>query len=384
MASVVLVVNGVPFDNFTSISVSRSIENFCGTFSFDCTAADQIAFPIRRGSHAVVMVNGERIVTGWVESISPSISATDHSVSISGRDVTCDLVDSTLAASSVELNPPVTLESIIRQVLDALELDLEIENRVTDLTPFGSDDLVACEAGQGAFDFIEQHARKKQVLITTDGRGRIVIARAENTDANYLFINRYDGAENNVLDSTAKYDDSQRFNKYVVQSQGNMVGANSAGSANLDDLVNVTSNAAFDDGVRKGRVLHLMAEQSALAGTAYDRAVWEASVRKARSMTYSAKLDGVVDEFDEPFAFNRLAYVRDDACGIDATMFVKSVAFSISMSGSETSFELAEQGAYSLELNQPKAQKRVNKIGKYMNDDEEAAETQIGGEHANQ
>lgn len=377
MDRVLLAVNGVPFHNFTKISVSRSIENFCGTFDFEATAADQRGFPIGRGAHIGVMVNGRRIVTGWVEKISPSISSSDHMVSISGRDVTCDLVDSTLAANSVELNPPITLEGIIQAVLDAIGLKLTIKNNVAGLEPFGSDDLVACEAGQGAFEFIELHARKKQVLITTDGNGTIVITRAETVNGDYRFTNRRDGAFNNVLSSSASYDDSQRFNQYVVQSQGNMVGANKSGAANFDDLVNVTSNAAVDSEVRRGRVLHLVAEQSALSGTAYDRAVWEASVRKARSMTYSATLDGITDDNGAAFEFNRVVMVDDDAAGINALMLVKSVSFSIDSSGSETSFEMAERGAYTLELNQPKAQKRVNKIGKYFNDDLETTE-QLG------
>lgn len=374
MAEVRLIIDNVPCFNFKSIQISRSIENFCGTFSFTATAADQQAFPIRRGAYAVVTINGEPVVTGWVETISPSISATDHMVNIGGRDVTCDLVDSTLAADSVELTTPVTLVSIIQQVLDALGLELEIVNNVPSLEPYGADDLVACEAGQGAFDFIEQHARKKQVLITTDGRGRIVIARAETTQAAFRLTNMIGNSSNNVLDSSAVYDDSQRFNRYIVQSQGNMVGANSFGESDFDDIVNVTSQAAIDNQVRRGRVLHLVAENSALSGTAFDRATWEASVRKARSMTYSANVDGITDYDDMPHAFNRLIMVEDFACDISARMLIKSVAFSISDGGADTSFELATEGSYTLELEQPAPRKRTNKIGDEFNEDEDESE----------
>lgn len=359
-----LEVDGVPFSNFLSFSVSRSIETFAGTFSFTASDADRKLFPIKLGSKVRATINGKPVLTGWVEAISPSVDAGSHSVDIQGRDVTGDIIDSTLNAGSVELVPPVTLADIINKVQSVVGTRLKVVNNVQGLSAYTPEEIVSCKAGDGAFAFLEKFARTRQVLLNTDGAGNITISRNSKERLEFSLVNRKDGIGNNVLSSSAKYDNSQRFNRYLVVSQSNLVGSNEYGIPNLDDLIATISAPVIDSEIRSSRVLYLISEKNASSGQAKDRAIWECNVRKARSRTYSAKVDGVtVPGTTDPFPVNRLVQVYDEDAGISATMLIKSVSFSVSPSGEETSLELINKDSYTLETSEPGTSSRSNPLG---------------------
>lgn len=358
-----LEVDGVPFGNFKSFSVNRSIETLCGSFSFTASDADRKVFPIKLGSRVKATVNDVPILTGFVESISPAISIDSHDVQIQGRDITADLVDSTLNAGSVEIVPPVSLVDVINKVQAAIGSSLEVVNNVPDLKPIAVEDLVSCKAGQGAFEFLEKFARKKQVLLNTDGRGRIVISRNSREEIDFSLVNRRDGIGNNVLSSSATYNNSERFNRYIVVAQSNLVGANNFGIDDIGDLADVQSKPAIDPDIRSSRVLYLTGEKNFNSSDAYERALWEKNVRRARAWTYSAKIQGlVIPGTDEPIPVNRLVLVVDEDASISAKMLIKSVSISSSESGSESSLELVDSTSYTLETSKPEKEAETNPL----------------------
>lgn len=359
-----LEVDGVPFDTYLSFSVSRSMENFSGSFSMTATDADVKGFPIKLGSLVKATINGFPILTGYVEKTSPSVSASSHEVTIDGRDVTADLIDSTLDASSVELTTPISLEEVIARVQAAVGTRLKVINNVPGLKPYGADELVSCKAGDGAFAFLEKFARKRQVLLNTDGLGNITISRNSEEEAEFAIFNDKDGnLLNNVLSSSASYDNSDRFRDYVVVSQANLTTTPSFGDEpDLDAMVSVKSSVITDSEIRPGRTMVIVAEKNSSIAEAIERAKWEANVRKARSRTYSVTLDGLVmPGTSKPYPINRLVEVSDEAVSIFSIMLVKSASFSVSADSSETSLELVNPDAYTLELAEPEKKSKAKK-----------------------
>lgn len=320
---------------------------------------------IKCGSNVKATINGFPILSGYVEKISPSVSASDHSVSIEGRDITADLIDSTLNAGSVELVPPVTLEQIIARVQTAVGTEIKVINEVPGLKPYGLDELVSYKAGDAAFSFLEKFARKRQVLLNTDGKGAIVISRNSKESAPFSIVNRrVDNGANNVLSSSASYDFSERFRDYVVVSQANLVGSSNFGEPDLDAVVSVKSGVVTDTEVRKGRVLNIVAEKNSSIAEALERAKWEANIRKARSLKYSVTLDGItIPGTPNPYQINRLVEVIDEVANISSVMLIKSASFSVSASSSETSLELTSPDAYTLELEEPEKKSQAKKKG---------------------
>ena len=156
--SMKLVVDGVEYTNFTSLSCRQSIEQFAGTFSFSAIEVDgnfnEKSYPIKIGSLCRVTIDNVPVLTGYVEVVNVSINEDSHSVTISGREVTCDLIDSTLPGSLEFPGQTISLEAIINKVQKLFNLNLKIINEVPNLLYFEPNEIASPQSGQSAFDFI--------------------------------------------------------------------------------------------------------------------------------------------------------------------------------------------------------------------------------------
>ena len=358
-------VNGQPYTGFTSLNYSRSMENLTGQFSFVATNADNTEFPIKAGDECAILVNDTPIITGFIDALSPSLSTSSNLVNIQGRDKTADFVDSTLNAGSVELVAPISLKEVIEKTVASLGQSLKVINNVSGLEDFTAEDLISAEAGQNAFDFVEKFARKRQVLLTTNGIGDIVITRSSDEIIDYEIVNRFGGDENNVKTSSIAYNNSRRYNQYIMVSQANLTSLNNFGIADLDQVVDSKNDPVIDSEIREGRVLHLVAEKSSSPEQNRLRATWEANFRKAQSQKYNSTTDDfALPRTNEPFPVNALVPVVDDSAGITAIMLIESVGLSLDSSGgTETSFGIVPRNAYSLKLEEPVNEKKANAIG---------------------
>lgn len=355
----------VPYDNWKSLSFSRSMENLNGQFSFVASKADDGQFPIKRRSKCRVLINSVPVITGFIDAMTPAVSVDENAINVQGRDRTADFLDSTLNAGSVELQEGITLQGIIEKTVQSLGQDLEVIDEVGDLEPFSINDLASSEASEGAFDFCEKFCRLRQVLLTTNGDGNLVITRSSEQLIDFALINRKDGVENNVKTASISYDDSQRFNRYIVVSQGNPIGLNLGGAPDLDQIVDSEGAEAVDEEIRTGRVLYLTAEKSATPDDNRKRALWEANWRKSQSLKYNATSDDfTIPETGEPFTINRLIKVQDQDNDVQAIMLIEAISISSSVDGGTiASFGLVPRDAYTTKLEQPVVQEASSQIG---------------------
>ena len=100
MSKILLEVNGVRYDGWTEVTVSKSIENLCGSFDFSTTVKESAGLVIQNDLKAQdevkIFIDDTLILTGNIESLSISYSTSDHSIRVSGRDKTGDLIDSSI------------------------------------------------------------------------------------------------------------------------------------------------------------------------------------------------------------------------------------------------------------------------------------------------
>lgn len=358
---------GVRYTNFLSISVERSIENITGTFNFVATFSDQLTFPIKRGSPCRVFVNNTAVLTGYVEKIDIAYSDNQHTVSCQGRDGSCDIFDSQVDGD-IEFKPPVTLETVIRETAKRINIpNVTILNEAGNIPPFEQKDLVSSRIGQTAFNFMETYARKRQVFITTDGQGKIMLARGSSQ--HILLGGLYNqvgdpGLRNNIKSCTVSFDDTNRFNVYRCKSQGNPVVLNFTGESPSPQIVNRVADSN-DPAIRPTRVLVFNAENSSDGDDVQKRAVWETNVRRARAMTVKVTVYG--DSYDgvNPWRVNRLVQVIDDFANINATLLIKSISFNLSVdSGTTTTLELVTPDGFTPEPTLSKDKEKANVLGK--------------------
>lgn len=358
--SLALRLNGVNYTDFINASVARSMETAASAFTFTSSANPDNLFPIKNGDLIEVLADGQTISIGYVENVSINYDSGSHTISIKGRSLLADLVDSTVGEIK-EFEGQVNFEDICRTVLDSLTLtDIKIINEAGKIDNFDSSDITSAETGQNAFDFLEKFARKRQVLLTTDGDGNLVITRAGNILLPASLKNVIDANDNNILSATLDDNKSDLFNRYTANSQLNPVNLKPGSNAK-----HIADQAAsrFDTFNRKSRVLEFNAEESSDSFTLHDRAGWEANIRRSRSKTYKAKVqghsvDGIVWE---P---NRLHRVDDDFTGTHATLLLKAVTYNFDLSGgSTTMLGFTNKFAYTLKVEQTARDASTNEFG---------------------
>lgn len=365
---ITLEIGGIKYINFVSISVERSIENVYGTFNFAATIAQGDPFPIKVGAPCRIFVNNTPIVTGYIDKLEVKSNATQRLVNGSGRDLTCDIYDSQVDGD-IEFVPPVTLENVIKITASKINMpNIKIINEAGTIDPFQQSDLVSARIGETAFSFIEHYSRKRQVFVTTDGLGNIVLARGSTQQivlgGLYMFYDDTNSFnKNNILDSSSSIDFTKRFNLYRCKSQDNIAAIYTADGITSDSIVD-RDGTAVDASIRKTRILNFNAESSSDDGDAINRAVWEANIRRSRSSVYTVTVQG--DSYDgiNPWRVNRLVQVIDEPAGINAQLLIRSINFSLSVDqGTTTTLELVTPDGYTPKADLSNKEKRSNDLG---------------------
>ncbi len=348
----ILEVDGVQYTNFTEATVDIRLDALTNTFSFDAVAPNGEPLPFKGGEECKVIVDGETQLTGFIEIVAVIYDGGDHTIRIQGRDKTADLLDSTIDTIDDLRGDNLTLKSVIEKVIDQLGLSIKVIDQVTPKPFSATEDIASPEPGDNAFAFIEKYARKRQVLLTSDSDGNIVIATNSGQDADGAVQHIIGADDNNVIRSSFSFDTTGRFNAYKAASGLNPVALNQAGDSDLASLVN-QGGGVFDSAIRKGRQLILISETPFGSNDCKERARWEADVRKARGLAYSASVSGFrvgVDSGDL-WQINRIYQITDDFIGKVEPMLCNSVTFTIDLEGGrQTTLGFVGQKAYTLIL----------------------------------
>lgn len=353
-------VGGKEYTDFLSAGVDRAVDALAGVFSLQATAKVGETYPIRVGQSCKVFVAGVKQVDGFVESVDVSYSAGGHTISISGRDKSADLIDSTIGPN-IDLKGPITLAGICKTVIRNMGISIGVVDNTSGLTPFADNEIASAEIDKQGFAFLESFARQRQVFLSGDGAGNLVITRAGLTKAGTGLQNVIDGQKNNIKESSSTNDISLRFNLYDVAAQLNVSAFDTQVSST--DIAN-QNGSALDGDIRSSRRLYFQAEKSANGNTSKERATWEANIRRARSSKYSATVAGFQQEDGSLWSLNQLVNVNDDFADIRADMLAWALKFRYSANGgSTTSIDLVPPDALKLIAEEPVRQKKTDSIG---------------------
>lgn len=351
-----LEVNGTQFNNFTEAEANISLDTLAGSFRFVAVSKTDIDFPIKEGDSCRVIADGEAVITGFVDIVDGSYDTETHIINIEGRSKTADLIDSALE-EAVDFLPPVTLQSLTEQVI--AEADIDTIDVVVDVTidAFGDGEVESSAAGEPIFDILEKYARKRQVLITTNADGDIVYTRGSG-ESSVATLTNNPAKDSNIKSARWRNDNSERFNKYFVRSQQNVSGLVLAGITKAADVVDQKSQVAIDDAIRDTRKLVINAESSSDKDQATPRAVWEANIRRTRSFSYSAIVQGHSHP-EGVWAFNTLVNVDDiwarkGGKPLNDQLLINSLSFRFNLTeGSTTNITCVAADAYTVQASEP-------------------------------
>jgi prophage tail gpP-like protein len=305
-----------------------------------------------------------RLVSGYVDSIAIDYYMAEerqtHTMTIKGRSILQDLVDSTINAEYIE---SVNFETMTRNVLDLLGLkDISIINKVGKLEPFVNE-IQSAGIGISAFDFLSSYAEKKQLLLNETSRGDLVIQRASNKKReNVKLVNNLDRQEEcNIKSASFELNIDNRFYKYICDSQMNP--ALQKVELTKEELTNQKSDS-LDTLIRPSRQFELNSSEDVAYEDVIQRAIWERNVRRARSFNYSCVVSDHLAQDDEVWRLNELVYVNDKFCELDGYFLVKKLVFEESIEGGKiTTIDLTYPNAYSLSLKDEESLERtLNKV----------------------
>ena len=202
----------------------------------------------------------------------------------------------------------------------------------------------------------------------TDGQGNIVITRASNILVQEQLVNIKGNEVNNIKNAEVSYDHTQRFNTYIVKSQGNNAGD---GLANIFDAGGAVDKEgrATDSDIRSNRRFVFMSEKSSNVSDLNQRARWQANILKAQSSSYTATVQGFTRSplTENIWEINNLVQVIDEFADVNAKLLVNNVTFTKSVQGgTTTTLTLIDKDSYSFRIAKTKADKKANDFGNLL------------------
>ena len=352
-------VSGERYTQFTSAVVSLRLDALSNTFDFQATSQNGEPLPFVGGEACKIIIDGENVLTGFIEIVEVNYSSNSHDISIVGRDKTGDFLDSTLDNIS-DINAPITLKEIIERVISELSLNIEVIDNLNPESFNQAEDIISPEPGQNAFSFIEQYSRKRQALLSSNGDGNIVITQSSGNFIDAPLRHVIGSNDNNIINGNVSYDTTGRYNIYKFRSSLNTVALNFAGATPISSVVDQKGEIR-DDEIRIGRQLILISEEAFSDSQNETRSQWEANIRRSRGRVYSVVVDGFRNATQALWNVNTVVSVIDDFSRIDARMLINTVTFNFDLdSGSTTTLGLVDENAYTLILSEPQTQRIGN------------------------
>ncbi|RJX32341.1 MAG: phage tail protein [Oxalobacter sp.] len=331
-----LIVAGTVYSGWTDVDIERSIERFAGSFTIALTErwpGQASARPIKPGRPCQVKIGDDLVITGYTDDYMPRIDSETHSVSISGRDKTGDLVDCSAIHKSGQWKK------------------IKLERIATDLCkPFGISVITATdtgkafpsfnvEEGESVFECLDRAARQRAVLLTSDAAGNLLITRASGAVSPGALIEGQ-----NVLSAEGQFSWKDRHSRYTIKSQEKS-GEDYLGGPPAKK--SGASAAAADTSVDRYRPLIVISEDHGAGVTMAQRASYEQRVRMGRSNRAVVTVQGWRRPDGKLWQPNTLVSVKSPSLALDSQMLIAGCKYSL-RDKSTTTLTLVRKEAFDL------------------------------------
>lgn len=328
-----LKVKGGVFSGWESMEIRIGIEQISGIFKLGITerwSGQDTPTPIMPGFACEVLLDGETVITGYVDGTDPIYDGAQHTVNIEGRDKTGDLVDCSAMHRTGQWR---------NRGLDQVAADI--------CAPFGikvikQADVGAAfpsfniQEGERAFEALDRMARMRAVLLVSDGLGNLIITRAGQQRISTDLV---EGV--NIKRAKGKFDWRERFSHYVVKGQHRAVDGEPA------DAARGPSGTSDDAVIDRYRPLVVLAEDQGHIASLQQRAEWEKNVRVGRGNRATITVQGW-KHTDGLWKPNSLVRLRSPMLYADLDLLIAQVTYKLDSGGTTTDLELCRPEAFDL------------------------------------
>lgn len=336
MADVRLTVGGQEYGGWKTMRVSRSLDAIAGGFELGVSErwhGQQQLWPIRAGDACGIALEGEVVLAGYVDGSQYRYDADTHTVTVTGRDASADLVDCSADLGVWELLAT-PLGSLASRLGAQFGIPIAIQGGVTLPPPPAKQTITP---GDSAFEVLERACRFAGVLPMADGRGGVVLTRAGTTRVPGALVEG-----DNILSASLSHDASQRYARYIVTGQ------RQGSDEDFGEPVAGVRGEAQDAGVaRSVRLLRVQADGDVTIDYARRRAAWEAAVRAARADQVVITVQGWRHAGGALWPLNALVPVRSPRLAVDGDLLITQVVYALSQeAGTTTELTLQRPDAY--------------------------------------
>lgn len=345
---VTLGIGDAEWDGWTELEITRSIERVAGAFALGLTErwpGQTERRQIRMGMACKLAVDGEVLITGWIDDVEINYDATSHQLVVRGRDSTGDLFDSKLGDRPFEFGG-LKLDEIAQRI--CRPFGITVTAQVDMGRPFPR---FAIQPGESPFEAIERGCRQRAILPVADGRGGLLLTRA-GMGGEAAAPLQLGGDDGNILSGGTTMSMADLHSEYIV------LGSAAAPSA-LNQVFGPNPEAAEgrpvapsarirDPSVTRHRPTVVMAETQGTSVTLRQRAEWQRAVAVGKSVKGTRTVQDWrgATKLWHP---NTLTRVTDDLANLDnEEMLITATKMTLTEAGTLTELTLALPDAYRL------------------------------------
>ncbi len=367
-------VDGQVFTQWTSAEIVRDLKDIAGSFRLnyaDTGRAGQalpamIAIPpffevVREGMGFELALDGERVMTGWIDDVILDWQGTRLTAQVTGRDKTGDLADCAALPFGPAEFSGVDLLAIAQAVCKPFGITARADVDVG--APFPR---FAANVSDTALAFLERGARQRALLLVSDGVGGLLLTHGGDSPAPAPLA-----VPGNIQGISSRFSWRQRFSDYFVKGVTDPrarragrtapitpamtppeTGMVAPAAAQADEASTALgSGRATDPEITRWRPIVYATRSQSGAITAQTQAEW--ALRVARGMSYN--LSYTVLDWRAAGALwrpNQVVRVTDPYSDVDREMLIAGVTYSLSEKGITTMIRVAGRSAFD-RINEP-------------------------------
>lgn len=332
-----VVIDNIEYSGWKNFNIKRSLNSLCGSFNLEIADLSQdITKALTPGGECEIFIGDDQLISGYIDKRERSLSASDSTLIISGRDKTADLVDCSAIGDSNTWKD-IYLRPLIQKICDPF--GIFVDGNVINNQKFKT---FSVESGETAYEAIERACRQRAVLPITNRFGDLELSSFSSSGPVEAIENLEVGR--NVKEVSESIDFSSRFSEYIVKGQ------DSGDGLPWDTFQLQKQGKARDPQIVRYRPKVIISETKSSTKSVQDRAAWEAQVTAGRSFSYTVLVQGFrqnVEGSDKPlWQLADRVNLKHTPWDIDKAFLISDISYSSGSSGKNVNMILVDPNTY--------------------------------------
>lgn len=270
----VMVIDGISHTGWKEASIARSIERGPHNFSLQLSEIWNTEKQVNRraiehGMSLQAYLNDDLFMSGYINELAPSYDANNHTISIRGSSRLGDLVDCSTTGKAFTGQSLLQIsQSLCAPFGIAVYVDASAKKAANQI--FNKSKRL--DLGEPIWEFLEELARVRAVLLTSNANGDLVITRAGTGYADVALA-----LGQNIKTASGNFSGRELFSQYTVSGQ-----QSNEPSVKLESVDTVLPIATVN-GSGRYRPFAVAADDDMDVAGCKTRAEWQRNVNQGRS-----------------------------------------------------------------------------------------------------